>query len=81
MQPPPRVGRLRLVGRGAVLNVDGEVVRPGLGGDHVVDVDVAPLEFARRCIHQPVLLALNVDGLRVENHHPHVAGLEPASLL
>jgi hypothetical protein len=44
----PRGGRLRLAGRGVVLNVYGEVVRPGLGGDHVVDVDVTPLEFARR---------------------------------
>ena len=64
-----------------MLNVYGEVVRPGLGGDHVVDVDVAPLEFAGRRIHQPVLLALDMYGLRVEDHHPHAAGLEPAPLL
>ena len=71
----------RLAGAGPNADVHRKVIGPRLSGDHVVDVDVATLEFARRRVDQPVLLALFLDGLRVEDHHAHVAGLEPTPLL
>ena len=42
---------------------------------------IAALELAGGRVDQPVLLPLLVDRLRVEQHHPHLAGLEVAALL
>ena len=67
--------------RSAALHVDRNVIGPGLSGGHVRDLDVAALELARSGVDQPVLLALPVDGLRVEHHNPDLARLEPAPLL
>lgn len=43
--------------------------------------DIAALELPGRRVYQPVLLGLPMDGLRVEQHHPHLTGLEAAPLL
>lgn len=51
----------------------------GLG--HVSRIDVTALELASGGVDEPVLLALGLDGLRVENHHPNLTRLESAPLL
>ena len=71
---PARFGRFRQ-------HLDRHVVGPGLPGHHVGDFDDAALELAGRRVHQPIGLGLLVDRLRVEQHHPHLAGLEVAALL
>ncbi|AGL26618.1 5-methyltetrahydropteroyltriglutamate--homocysteine S-methyltransferase [Mycobacterium tuberculosis CAS/NITR204] len=61
--------------------VDRHVVVPGLPVHHVGHPDIAALELPGRRVYQPVLLGLPMDGLRVEQHHPHLTGLEAAPLL
>ena len=49
--------------------------------DHVRDLDVPTLQLAGRRVDEPVALGPLVEGLGLEHHDPHLAGLEPAALL
>ena len=59
----------------------GRPVEPRQPLDHVRNVHPALLDLARGGVEDPVVLALDVRGLRLDRDHAELAGLELAALL
>ena len=53
----------------------------GLAVHEILHLDVPALELAGGGVHEPVGLRAAVERLRLEEHHPDLAGLEAAALL
>lgn len=60
-------------------HVDRCGVVPRLASHHVGDVDVSAFEFADCCVDEPVVLALSVEGLGIDEHNAYLAGFEVAA--
>src|SRR5487761_30695 len=76
-----RQARLRWHAGGRGCHLDREVRGPRMAREHVADGDIALLEDAGRRVDELIVLALPVNGLRVEHDDADLALGEPAALL